>query len=124
MDARRRVLVVEDDADVRETLALALREAGFEATVAIDGVDGLERLRAGFVPDVLLIDLRMPRLDGESLVTAVRSDVRFADLPVITMTGDPAEPTARGEVVAHLRKPFDLDDLLAIIASVCEAKVA
>jgi CheY-like chemotaxis protein len=110
---------VEDEADLRDSLAEALGESGVDVAVACDGLDALERLRAGLVPSVILADLKMPRLGGEAFVAAIREEPRWSDIPVITMTAGIDEPAT--PVAAHLEKPFDFGDLLAIIVSLCEA---
>ncbi len=112
------VMVIEDDADVRGAIAEALQDAGADVVVAEDGQAGIERLRAGTVPQVILLDLRMPRLDGEGFLREMRADPRFEHVPVITMTAGLDVPD-RDAVVAHLHKPFDLDDLLQIVLSLC-----
>jgi len=114
-----RILVIEDDPGVREALEDALRGAGMGVDSAVDGIDGLERLRRGLSPSVILLDLRMPRLDGQAFLRELRADPRHAAVPVITMTAGTAAP-GREDVLAHLQKPFDLDDLLGIIGSLCE----
>lgn len=116
MTRASRILLVEDDTDVREALALALRDAGLAVDVAVDGVEGLERLRVGPPPALVLLDLRLPRLCGEELLDAMREDEALAHVPVITMTAG-ADPAESAEVAAHLHKPFDLDDLLQIVLS-------
>ena len=116
----RRILIVEDDADLRSTLADAMRETGAEIAVAEDGLDALERLRAGPVPAVVLLDLRLPRLDGQEFLQELRADPRFEHLPVITMTAGGSQAEA-GDVVAHLRKPMDLGGLLEIVGSLLDA---
>jgi DNA-binding response OmpR family regulator len=117
-----RILVIEDDADVREALAEAMRAAGFAVDVAVDGADGLVRLRGGPPPSLILLDLRMPRLCGAEFLRAMRDDEAHARVPVITMTagGD----RRQDGVLAHLHKPFDLDDLLEIVRSVVGAPAA
>jgi CheY-like chemotaxis protein len=116
------VLVVEDEADLRDTIAEALGDAGVGVAVASDGLDALERLAAGLSPAVILADLDMPRLGGEAFVKALRAEPRWSTIPVITMTGGVDRPDTK--VSAHLEKPFDLGDLLAIIVSLCEADAA
>lgn len=116
---RGRILIVEDDKDVRDALSEALAEAGLTVEVACDGVEGLERLRAGPPPSVILLDLRMPRLGGEELLRALRADPVHEHVPVISMTAGVGR-LQDDEVVAHLHKPFDLDDLLGIVLSLCE----
>jgi CheY-like chemotaxis protein len=120
---RRRILIIEDDTAVRESLGDAMRDAGLAVDVAVDGIEGLERLRAGDVPSLILLDLRMPRLCGDEFLHALRDDEEFAHVPVITMTAG-ADPAADGDVVAHLHKPFDLQDLLQIVLSVVGISVA
>ncbi|HYG67096.1 MAG TPA: response regulator [Anaeromyxobacteraceae bacterium] len=114
------ILVVEDEADLRDSLAEALGDSGVDVAVAADGLDALERLRAGLAPSVILADLNMPRLGGEAFVAAIREEPRWSGIPVITMTGGTDEP--RAKVSAHLEKPFDVGDLLAIIVSLCETR--
>jgi len=121
--SRSRTLIIEDDADVREALALALEDAGVAVEVAVDGADGLARLRAGPPPAVILLDLRMPRLGGEEFLHEMRADPRYEHVPVITMTAG-ADATDDPEVLAHLHKPFDLEDLLQIVLSLTGASAA
>jgi CheY-like chemotaxis protein len=117
----RRILIVEDDADIREALAEAMSEApGAEVIVAVDGLDALERLRDGPRPAVILLDLRMPRLSGQELLDLLRADPRYEDLPVITMTAGIGRAEA-DDIVAHLQKPVDLDDLRRIVESLFDA---
>jgi CheY-like chemotaxis protein len=116
----RRILIVEDDADIRAALAEAMSDAGIEVVVAEDGVDALEQLRHGVRPAVILLDLRLPRLGGQEFLEELRADVRFEQVPVITMTAGTSR--AEGdEIVARLRKPFDLQDLREIVESLFDA---
>ncbi len=123
MAVERHILVIEDDADVRAALAEALEDAGLHVHLAVDGVNGLEHLRAGPPPSVIVLDLRMPRLGGLEFLREMRADARFDGIPVITMTAGNEHPV-RGEVLAHLPKPFDLQDLLDIVRSLAEASAA
>jgi CheY-like chemotaxis protein len=115
-----RILIIEDDQNVREALAEAITAAGLPVEVAHDGADGLERVRKEATPPgAILLDLRMPRLGGEEFLRVLRTDPRYDHVPVITMSADPRAPEG-DEVLAHLHKPFDLDDLLAIVLSLCD----
>ncbi|MGC3996808.1 MAG: response regulator [Anaeromyxobacter sp.] len=116
---RPRILIIEDDQDVREALAEAIRDAGVQVELATDGLDGLERLHAGAAPGAILLDLRMPRLGGEEFLRQLRTDPRYDAVPVITMTGGPDRAPAPGGV-AHLQKPFDLEDSMGIVLSLYE----
>jgi CheY-like chemotaxis protein len=116
----RRILIVEDDADIRDALADAMSDAGVEVVVAEDGVDALDRLRTGPRPAVILLDLRLPRLGGEEFLREMRADPRFEHVPVITMTAGTG--SAEGsDIVARLQKPIDLDDLRQIVMSLFDA---
>ncbi len=123
MGLERHILVIEDDADVRAALAEALQDAGLRVHLAVDGVDGLDMLNAGPRPCVIVLDLRMPRLGGLEFLRDMRADPRFEHIPVISMTAGTETP-GRGEVLAHLGKPFDLDALLEIVLSLTEASAA
>jgi CheY-like chemotaxis protein len=116
----KRVLIVEEDADVREALAGAMADAGAEVVVAADGVDALERLREGPRPTVILLDLRLPRLGGDAFLRTMRSDPRFEHVPVITMTAGIEAAAESKDIVARLNKPIDVDDLRKIVVSLFE----
>ncbi len=109
----RRVLIVEDDDGIREALAECVASMGVEVATARDGQDGLSVARAGSRPDAILLDLRMPRLDGHGFLSAVRADPALAGIPVIAMTAWHDQP--RLPVYAFLKKPFDLDELAKIL---------
>jgi CheY-like chemotaxis protein len=124
VEPAKRILVVEDDAYVREALADALRDAGLHVDVAVDGLDGLARLRAGPTPAVVLLDEALPKLRGEELLRTMRGDEAYEHVPVITMSALPdGRHDADTDVVAHLHKPFDVQDLLQIVLSLVGASV-
>jgi CheY-like chemotaxis protein len=107
VDAPPVVLVVEDDADFRDLLAGALRSAGYAAHAAPNGQEALIYL-AGMtrLPVLVVMDMRMPVMDGRELLTVLRSYPRLASIPVLLISA--AEPTPSSDgMVAFLRKPFD-----------------
>ena len=119
LPARARILVAEDEALAAMAIEEELYDAGYAVELAPDGQAALELARCA-LPDLLLTDLRMPRLDGGGLIRAVRA---FApDLPVIVMSGFAAATDAEdfrrmGEgPVALFAKPLDMDAVLAEIA--------
>ena len=115
--ARPRVLVVDDEASIRDLLAKTLALAEYDVDTAPDGRAGVERLRLGHY-DLLIADLKMPGMDGLSLI---REAKRFrTDLPVIIITGFSTESSAIEAVnlgvAGYLTKPFRVPQVLAAAA--------
>jgi two-component system, chemotaxis family, chemotaxis protein CheY len=112
-----RILVVDDDPIVRELLRIHLSNAGYEVSVAQDGVEGgygLLRNR----PDLIISDVNMPHLDGFEFIAAVREEAQFRSIPVIFLTSA-TEAEYRGRAlgaVAYVAKPVRADKLLALVA--------
>jgi two-component system, OmpR family, response regulator MprA len=108
------ILVIEDDAGIREALSEFLRSEGFRVDLAGDGAEGLERL-AAHRPDVILVDLVMPGMNGGQFLGRLRADEATRSLPAVLMSGiRPAGGTAAA-ADAVLLKPFELDELLALL---------
>jgi len=115
--AKGHLLIVEDDASIRESLSEFLEAEGFQVSTARDGSEGLDRLSgASPLPSLVILDLHMPVLDGEQFLARLRSDERLRALPVLLMSGNgshrgsPALP-----VDAVLPKPFEIEELLAAV---------
>jgi CheY-like chemotaxis protein len=111
------ILIIDDDKDIRDTLELVLEAEGHAVETAFDGVAGLEHLRAGRRPSLILLDMMMPRLDGEGFMRALRSDPNTADIPVVIVTGHPTARKKAEELGAAgcLVKPVELFDLESMI---------
>lgn len=116
---KREVMIVDDDADIRCALVECLAREGISAVHAFDGLDALERIRAGCTPCSILLDVDMPRLRGTELVAALRADPKLPKIPVVTMTAG-AEPVGL-ETDGHLPKPFAFEELLAALFRACRA---
>ena len=120
-----RVLVVDDTASIRFLIRTNLELAGFEVDEAVDGVDCLEILgRLDVMPDVITVDVMMPRLDGVATVAALRADARTRDIAVVMVstqgqTADIQRATDAG-VDAYVTKPFDPDFLIVTIGEVLD----
>ena len=120
------VVIVEDDADTRDMLALMLTTEGFYAVGAEDGLEGLHLLRtvrhrAPEVPCLILLDLKMPRLGGNEFRRAQLGDPTVANVPVAVMSGA-TDAEQRGKAlgaVATVTKPIDIDRLLAVVRRSC-----
>ncbi|MCB4824113.1 response regulator [Roseicella aerolata] len=116
-----RILMAEDEWLAAEVLAEGLADAGFTVLTAADGQAALELAAAGAAFDLLLTDLRMPRMDGRELIARLRAE--RPDLPVVVMTGFPPPngPEALHEGPAPLRlltKPIEIAPLVAALKAV------
>lgn len=119
------ILIVDDDADIRESLKLALELEGYQVGVARHGGDGWALLDGGARPALLLLDLAMPVLSGAELLARIRGDARLAATPVVVLTAFGALPDDVGGLAdACLLKPADLDAVLALAARFCASRAA
>jgi CheY-like chemotaxis protein len=110
------VLIVDDNDETRTLLAQILAIRGYEAVGATDGLDALAWLRGGGRPSVIVLDMRMPNMDGSALQRALKADARWAAIPVIVYSAFP--PEQPGNALAVLRKATTSPDtLLALIGS-------
>jgi DNA-binding response OmpR family regulator len=112
MMAKTRILLVEDDETLREVVAEALREDGYDVQLAADGHLALE-LAERWQPKLVILDLMMPHMDGEEFSSAVRQVRGLEEVPIIIVSASryTAEVGARVAADATLRKPFDLFEL-------------
>jgi len=117
--ARPRVMVVDDSLTVRKITGRLLEREGYQVTTAKDGVEALEKLSLG-IPDVMLIDIEMPRMDGFDLTRNLRADPKLAKIPVIMITSRTADKhrayARELGVNVFLGKPYQEQELLGHIA--------
>ena len=117
MNPARTILIVEDDRDIRDVLADILVDEGYHVLLAEDGLEGLQRLRDGPQPALILLDLMMPRMDGFQFRDEQRSRPEWRDIPVVLLTagGDLPDKAHQMGAADALRKPVKLDSLLEMI---------
>lgn len=116
MSAGARVLVVDDDASIRQFLRLALTDRGYEVVTAENGEAALAAIRAT-PPRLVLLDMRMPVMDGWTFAAAYRElPAPRAPLVVLTAARDAAQYAREIDAAAFLPKPFDLRGLLRLVA--------
>ena len=120
MSPRRSLLVVDDDEDIRWSVAQALSEEGYEVAEACHGGAALELLHSGWRPDAILLDMMMPVMDGPTFRREQLKHAELASIPVVVFTanGSAREASERLEATGALAKPVALDELLAMIAEV------
>lgn len=122
MSDPHRVLVVDDDAEIRHTIIEVLEDAGYEAHGAADGVEALAQLRD---PQdrwcVVLLDLMMPNMDGRAFRAEQLLDPALSPIPVVIVSAmsDVAEAAAELNVSAHMTKPITLESLVNVVDRFC-----
>jgi CheY-like chemotaxis protein len=112
-----RILIVDDDEDLRAVLGQILRAAGHVVDEAADGRDALERLNDGARPGLILLDMMMPRLDGEGFLKAIRGDPRVDGTIVFVISGNVATRERAEELGAAgcFVKPVEVTDLMNVV---------
>ena len=116
MPSTGRVLVVDDDDTIRELVSIALCDEGYEVMSAIHGREALERA-ADWVPDLILLDMRMPVMDGWEFTRAYRRGPGpHAPIIVLTAGRDATCTAIQIEADAALAKPFELESLLGLVS--------
>ena len=111
------VLIVDDDADIRETLADVLRDAGYHVLGAANGDDALHQLRRGARPNLILLNLMMPVMNGWEFRERQRQDPMLAAIPVVVISAY-SRYTSDGadfDAAASLRKPLDITTLIEMV---------
>ncbi|MBI3322548.1 MAG: response regulator [Candidatus Omnitrophica bacterium] len=116
MDAKkRRILLVDDEPSILKMVSKRLEVAGFEVMVAMDGEEGLEKAKS-LGPDVVILDLMLPKLNGYEVCAALKADPRHSKLPIILLSArvqDQDEKSGLGcGADAYMRKPFNSQDLV------------
>ena len=120
---RKKILIVDDDRQVSLALSIRLKAADYDVDVAGDGENALEQLTAS-VPDVVLLDMRMPGIAGLEVMRRMKQDARLANIPVIFVSANAQETAKRAALNAggkiFLEKPFESRALLEAIQRVLE----
>jgi CheY-like chemotaxis protein len=111
------VLLVDDDTELRECVKEELEESGFMVRAVGDGREALEALRA-WLPDLIVLDLNMPVIDGWEFRVRQRGDARLATIPLLAMSADPSPKAAAMDADGFLRKPFSTIQLLSRIGEI------
>jgi chemosensory pili system protein ChpA (sensor histidine kinase/response regulator) len=117
--SERRILIVDDSPSVRRVLATFVKKAGWIPTLARDGVEALELLRAGSSPQLVLTDIEMPRMDGFELTASLRQDPIAHSIPIVILSSRAAEKHQRRATEAganaYLCKPFEEEQLVRVL---------
>lgn len=116
-----RVLIIDDDEDIRETLIEVIKDRGYQAEGAIHGRDALDRLASGAErPCVILLDLMMPVMDGWQFREAQRKDPAIANIPVVVISAYRHRPSVTElDAAEYLNKPLHLNSLIEVLRRHC-----
>jgi len=121
----KRVLIVDDSPSVRQQVGMALRQGGFEVVDGVDGVDGTDKLYKDASIGMVICDINMPRLNGLDMVEKIKSDARFAKLPIVMLTSEDnpvlVERAKKAGAKGWIIKPFRADLLVATVRKLMAA---
>ncbi|MFH0771760.1 MAG: response regulator [Candidatus Omnitrophota bacterium] len=111
----KKILIIEDEIRLCEILELRFKDEGFEVVIANDGISGLDKANLE-KPDIIILDLALPRLSGEEVCRQVRKDKIIGKTPIIMLTGKSADADrVIGRVIGancYITKPFQFDELI------------
>lgn len=110
-----RVLVVDDDVDAAEALVDILEHSGYEAAAVHNGIQALKYLTAGRLPDLIILDLFMPHMNGWDLMQELKRSIKLAKIPVIVVSAFAYNAGILADAV--LSKPLDMDAMLRIMTT-------
>ncbi|MCL5961646.1 MAG: response regulator [Chloroflexi bacterium] len=121
----RHVLVIDDDPSLRELYRVILLEEGFSVLTAADGQEGLEKLAKSH-PDLILVDLAMPRMDGVEFCQRLRHTSSYDEVPIIVVSAQSDIWQKAREIGANgcLGKPFELDEFLTCVGKAVTPRAA
>ena len=113
------MLIVEDDADLREMMAQLLTLEGYETATVANGREALEYLHSAIAPNVILLDLMMPIMDGWEFHRRLEADPEIPPVPVIVLSALDQARAKNIHAAAFLKKPLDFDRLLDLVRTYC-----
>jgi CheY-like chemotaxis protein len=121
---KRTILVIDDDPSIRDALDDVLSNEGYDVVCARDGIEGMARLHGSAKPDAILLDVTMPGMDGWDFVGEVRKTAAMSKVPIIIYSALDSRAYPHPPHTLVLRKPIDLDVLLATLDRACTSGLA
>ena len=118
MSEKKRILIIEDETELVKAIQIRLEQAGYEVLDAYDGQEGLEKAKKE-KPDLIILDLMLPKMDGHKVCGLLKKDTRFAKIPIIILTAKAQESDEKLSFEvgadAYITKPFQHEVVLAKI---------
>ena len=119
----KRILIVDDEPELVKAIEIRLKQGGYEALVAYDGQEGLEKAKKE-KPDLIILDLMLPKMDGHKVCGLLKNDTRFAKIPIIILTAKAQESDEKLSLEvgadAYITKSFQHEAVLAKIKELLE----
>jgi two-component system alkaline phosphatase synthesis response regulator PhoP len=119
----KKILLVDDEEDIRKVVAYQLKANGYEVIIAEDGEEGLEKARSE-APDLIILDLMLPKIEGHKVCGLLKNDARYKSIPIILFTAriqkEDVELSKEVGADAHLTKPFETSDLISKVEELLE----
>lgn len=123
---KKKILVVDDESGLVEMLSIRLEANNYQVIAASDGQEGLDKARAGS-PDLIILDLMLPKLDGCQVCRALKSDEKYKQIPIVIFTARAQESDVKAGneagADAYITKPFEPDILLAKVNQLIEKRI-
>ncbi|MCK5179968.1 MAG: response regulator [Candidatus Omnitrophica bacterium] len=118
-----KILIVDDEEDIRKTIVYQLKAIGYEVIIAQDGEEGLQKAR-GETPDLIILDLMLPKIDGHKVCGLLKNDARYKGIPIILFTArvqkEDVELSKEVGADAYITKPFETSDLIGKVKELLE----
>ena len=118
MSEKKRILIVEDETELIKAIEIRLKQADYEVLFAYDGQEGLDKAKKE-KPDLIILDLMLPKMDGHKVCGLLKKDTRFAKIPIIVLTAKAQESDEKLSFEvgadAYIAKPFQHEVVLAKI---------
>ena len=121
MDAKKKILIIDDEEDIQKLLKIRLEQDSFTVMTAGDGASGA-KIAEQEIPDLILLDIMMPNVDGYSCLKEIRKSQKTKNTPVIMLSGKEEEKVrdlfAFQKISGYVEKPFELDNLVSKIREI------
>lgn len=121
MDIQKKILVIDDEEDMQKLLKIRFEQENFKVVSAGDGDVGVKTAEQE-VPDIILLDIMMPKMDGYTCLKEIRKLPKTKDIPILMLSGKEEEKVrdlfAFQKISGYIEKPFELDDLVAKIKEI------
>jgi DNA-binding response OmpR family regulator len=126
MDIQKKILVIDDEEDILKLLRVRLEQEKYKVVTALDGDSGIKMAELE-TPDLIILDIMMPKVDGYTCLKEIRRLPKTKDIPVLMLSGKEEEKVrdlfAFQKISGYIEKPFELDDLVVRIKEILKVQI-